>query len=72
MTELEMINRAKTYIDKLANGVNPLTDEPVSENDIVNNVRIYGAFSIFPICCADLPRSAFRKRRRRGKSSPSS
>lgn len=40
MTELEMINRAKTYIDKLANGVNPLTDEPVSENDIVNNVRI--------------------------------
>lgn len=44
MTELEMINRAKTYIDKLANGVNPLTDEPVSENDIVNNVRISRCF----------------------------
>lgn len=28
------------YIDKLANGINPLDDTPVAENDVVNNVRI--------------------------------
>ncbi|MBE6341052.1 MAG: hypothetical protein E7069_10025 [Bacteroidales bacterium] len=40
MTELEILERAKMYINKLANGINPLTDQPVSENDVVNNVRI--------------------------------
>lgn len=40
MTELETIARAKMYIDKLANGINPLDDTPVAENDVVNNVRI--------------------------------
>ena len=28
------------YLEKLANGVNPLTDEEVAENDVINNVRI--------------------------------
>ena len=40
MTELETLERAKMYVDKLANGVNPLNDEPVDDDDIVNNVRI--------------------------------
>ena len=40
MTELETIARAKMYIDKLANGINPLDDTAVAENDVVNNVRI--------------------------------
>lgn len=40
MTEQELLQRAKEYIDKLANGINPLTGEYVSENDVVNNVRI--------------------------------
>lgn len=40
MSELEVLQRAKTYVDKLANGVNPLDDSYLSENDIVNNVRI--------------------------------
>ena len=40
MTELETIARAKMYIDKLANGINPLDDTAVAETDIVNNVRI--------------------------------
>ncbi len=40
MTELETLQRAKMYIDKLANGKNPLDDTTLSENDIVNNVRI--------------------------------
>ncbi len=40
MTELETIARAKMYLDKLANGIDPLTDLPVSEQDVVNQVRI--------------------------------
>ena len=40
MTEQEILCRAKEYIDKLANGIDPLTDTPVSENDIVNHIRI--------------------------------
>lgn len=40
MTEIEIIARAQMYLEKLANGVNPLTDEEVAENDVVNNVRI--------------------------------
>ncbi len=40
MTEIEKIQRAKMYLDKLANGINPLDDTPLPEEDIVNNVRI--------------------------------
>ena len=40
MTELETLQRAKMYIDKLANGINPLDDTPVKYDDIINNVRI--------------------------------
>ena len=40
MTDLEVMQRAKTYIDKLANGINPLDDTTLLGNDIVNNVRI--------------------------------
>ena len=44
MTEIEKIKYAKSFIDKLANGINPLDDTPVSENDIVNNVRLSRCF----------------------------
>ncbi len=40
MTEKEILEQAKRYVDSLANGINPLTDEPIDENDIVNNIRI--------------------------------
>ncbi|MGN0610850.1 MAG: hypothetical protein ACI4JI_03610 [Ruminiclostridium sp.] len=39
MTEIEKIRYAKSFIDKLANGINPLDDCAVAENDIVNNIR---------------------------------
>lgn len=44
MEDLELTYRAKTYIEKLANGINPLTDEPVADEDVVNNVRISRCF----------------------------
>ena len=40
MTEIETIARAQMYLEKLANGVNPLTDTEVNKSDVVNNVRI--------------------------------
>lgn len=40
MTEIEIIACAQMYLEKLANGVNPLNNEEVAENDVVNNVRI--------------------------------
>lgn len=40
MTELDKIKRAEMYLRKMAEGINPLTDEYVSEDDMINNVRI--------------------------------
>lgn len=40
MTELEKVKRAKQYIEKMAYGRNPLTDELIPDTDLINNVRI--------------------------------
>ena len=40
MTEYEVLIHAKNYIDKMANGIDPLTDNPVPDSDLINNVRI--------------------------------
>lgn len=40
MTELEKMQRAKMYIDKMANGINPIDDAYASDLDMINNVRI--------------------------------
>lgn len=40
MTELEKIRRAKQYIDKLANGVNPVDNSPVRDQDVINQVQV--------------------------------
>lgn len=40
MTELEKITYAKIYVDKLANGINPLTGQQIPDSDIINNVKI--------------------------------
>ena len=44
MTELEKISRAKMYMDKLANGINPIDDTTAPEEDIINNVRLSRCF----------------------------
>ena len=44
MTDLEKIEYAKSFIDKLANGINPLDDSPIPDNDIANNVRLSRCF----------------------------
>ncbi len=44
MTDLEVMQRAKMYIDKLANGINPITDQAVPDGECINNVRISRCF----------------------------
>ena len=40
MNESEKILKAKSYLDKLANGINPITNGLASENDTINNIHI--------------------------------
>lgn len=44
MTELEKIERAKMYMEKLANGINPIEDTAVPDEDVINNVRLSRCF----------------------------
>lgn len=44
MTELEKIAHAKMYMDKLANGINPVDDTILPEQNIVNHVRLARCF----------------------------
>lgn len=37
---IELLKHANEYIGKMANGINPLTNEKLPNNDIVNNIRI--------------------------------
>ncbi|MBQ3489255.1 MAG: hypothetical protein IJA86_01530 [Clostridia bacterium] len=40
MTEFEKIRYAKLFIDKMANGINPLDNTPIPEGELLNHVRI--------------------------------
>ncbi len=40
MTDIETLQRAKMYLDKLANGIDPISDLKVSEDDCINQVRV--------------------------------
>ena len=40
MTELETMQRTKMYLDKLAQGIDPITCREVQEDSVLNNVRI--------------------------------
>ena len=44
MTELEKIAYAKSFIDKLANGINPIDDSIIPDGDVVNHVRLSRCF----------------------------
>ena len=44
MTELEIMQRAKMYLDKLAQGIDPITNQDVPEDSVLNNVRLARCF----------------------------
>lgn len=40
MTDIDILKHAQEYIQKLSQGIDPLTDEPAAENDIIRQPRI--------------------------------
>lgn len=44
MTELETLERAKMYMEKLANGINPIDGTTIPDDDVINNVRLSRCF----------------------------
>lgn len=40
MTNVEKTMQAKIYIDRLANGINPITNQEVPENECINDVKV--------------------------------
>lgn len=66
MTELEKIAYAKTFIDKLANGINPLDNTAIPDGDIANNVRLSRCFFyVSSILGKEIDRES--KKREKGK-----
>ena len=44
MTELETLERARMYMEKLAKGINPIDGSVIPDEDVVNNVRLSRCF----------------------------
>lgn len=44
MTELENLQRAKMYVDKLARGIDPTTNQEMEYDTVLNNVRLARCF----------------------------
>lgn len=44
MTELETMQRAKMYLDKLAQGIDPITNREMPDDSVLNNVRLARCF----------------------------
>ena len=66
MTDLEKIEYAKSFIDKLANGINPLDDTPIPEGDIANNVRLSRCFFyVSSILQKEIERESKKEKRER-------
>ena len=71
MNEIEKIEYAKLFIDKLANGINPLNDEQIPDDDIVNNVRLSRCFFYVSSILEEVIRKGgFNKRHRRKEKEP--
>lgn len=43
--EQELLDRATIYMKKLSQGINPLDDTVIEDNDIINNIKISRCFS---------------------------
>lgn len=71
MTELEKMQRAKMYIDKLTNGINPIDDIPAAETDVINNIRISRClFYVSDILTSVIENGIAEPRQQRPKSDP--
>ena len=44
MTDLEIMQRAKMYMDNLAQGIDPISGQEVPNDSVLNNVRLARCF----------------------------
>ena len=44
MTELDILIHAKDYIDKLAQGIDPISGQEVPEDSVINQARLVRCF----------------------------
>ena len=44
MNDMELLQRAKLYMDKLAQGIDPVTDQELPEDTVLNQVRMARCF----------------------------
>ena len=44
MDDLQTMERAKIYMEKLANGINPIDDSQIPDGEVVNHVRLSRCF----------------------------
>ncbi len=44
ITEMDKLQRAKEYLEKLAQGIDPFTDEELAQDTVLNNVRLSRCF----------------------------
>lgn len=40
MSELEKLQKAQLYIEKLANGIDPISNDPIKDDSVLNNIKI--------------------------------
>lgn len=52
MTELEKIEYTKGFVDKLAEGINPIDGTPIAEGDLLTMSEYLAACIMFRIFCA--------------------
>ncbi len=45
MTELEIMKRAKSYIDQLARGIDPISGDEVPDDSVLNQERLFKCFT---------------------------
>ena len=44
MTDLDIMQLAKMYMEKLAQGIDPISDQEIPEDSVLNNVRLARCF----------------------------
>lgn len=57
MTQLEIIERAKMYLEKLSQGINPLDDSLIAAEDLLHNPRISKCLSFTADVLEDILRN---------------
>lgn len=52
MTELDIMRHAKDYIDKLAQGIDPISGQEAPKDSVINQARVVRCFFTYRVCCS--------------------